>query len=587
VTLTATATDPDNTSSCGLNQALNYQWSLQAAPAGSTASFARGAGGPTATFTPDVTGAYTFDVVVSDTTGRSATMTTTVNAGTCSPPVAKIGVQSPLTLASASTVGPFTLLKDAVLWFDGSSSTASSCMPAGTTVQYSWSPVSLPPGAPGNGGLNSSNIVNPSTGALSAPGRYVYQLVVSDAAGVSAPATLTVDIQGTVPGTTVGIGNVSVSMALDPTTGRPAYAYYDQTQNAVSVAFCTANCNTTSATFRIETVASSLGSLSAGQLPMRGVSFAFTSAGTAEVAYYEQSKCTFAFAWRNGSGSWTTKDLVASPGTMCGNDGLGGGGAFNNSFGRDLSLALRNDDLPGIAFLLHNRITNSDSLQYVECTDVATKCQTASPQFGAAQTATASNGQRVGYMPSLKFSSQNQPRVATYNRDLAVLQYSFCDAACATAGWPAANTVSADNNVLSGDVGRLPSLALNATDNPRISYTDAQNNRVGYALCDGNCGAQGSWTQQVVDQNQGDFTSLALDAQGTPYIAYTDAPNGGGALMLAILQNQQWTRLTVDSSHSYFYTSIVLTAGPIAHIAYGDGTIGNRQTKSYFSAFGL
>lgn len=578
--LSATASDPDNATGCALGQVLTHAWTLTSAPAGSVAVLTS-RNQPSIVFTPDLAGDYTVSVVVGDGTGRSTTRALAFTVAPCSPVVARIAALSPLPSSASTSLGPISVFRDDSVQFDGSASTASSCAPANTALTYEWRAISLPEGGATNGALNSTTVVNPTAGPLGATGAYAYELKVSDGI-TSSTATARLRVQGAVPGALVDSGNAGISVASDPVTGRSAVAYLDWQVRSVKVALCTAGCDTASATWTIETLATNIGVLTAGPVQQRPVSLAYTSAGTLVAAYYLPGRCTFAFGWRSSTGVWTTREVVASPGFTCGTDGLGSG----SSFGRDLSMALRADDLPGFAFLVHDGISGKDHLQYVECSDLATKCLTAAPTFTTRQTVDAGNDLR-GYQPSLRYASNNGPRVASYHRDDTNLHYSACDAGCTTAAWAAGATVHADENRLAGDVGRMPSLALTAGDQPRIAYTNQSDGRLSFAQCTSNCLTPGSWLRETVDGNQGDYASLALDGSGRPHIAYTDQPNGGGSLKVAQRQGNAWSLFRIDNTGSYFYTSLSIGASGALRIAYGDGSIANRANGLYYTAVGL
>jgi hypothetical protein len=67
-----------------------------------------------------------------------------------------------------------------------------------------------------------------------------------------------------------------------------------------------------------------------------------------------------------------------------------------------------------------------------------------------------------------------------------------------------------------GDVGQYPSLVLDGSGIPHISYRDATQNSLEYAVLSGT-----TWPTSTVDINVGGSSSLALDSSDNPHIAYT------------------------------------------------------------------
>lgn len=153
--------------------------------------------------------------------------------------------------------------------------------------------------------------------------------------------------------------------------------------------------------------------------------------------------------------------------------------------------------------------------------------------------------QRVGKHASMDFGanfdtaldSQGVLHAAWYDYRVGRLLYATRD----TQGlWSDAIVVDA-----SGDVGAMPSVAVDLTGKPGIAYFDLTNTGVKYAGY-----SNGAWSNVMIesDKHVGANPSLGFDIDGNAYIAYYK--RSGGNLRLATLDRDAgtWGRLTVDGA---------------------------------------
>ena len=150
---------------------LSYKWTMTARPQGSNAAVSR-ATAAQPTFTPDLAGAYTFSLIVSDGVVDSETSVTSVVAVT---PAATI----------TATVGAAqnNVIAGTQVTLSGAASVPGA--------SFSWAVTSAPPGV--SVMLSSPTVAGP-TFVPPAAGTYVFSLVVSRGTAVSPAATTTVSV---------------------------------------------------------------------------------------------------------------------------------------------------------------------------------------------------------------------------------------------------------------------------------------------------------------------------------------------------------------------------------------------------------
>lgn len=132
-----------------------------------------------------------------------------------------------------------------------------------------------------------------------------------------------------------------------------------------------------------------------------------------------------------------------------------------------------------------------------------------------------------------------------------------------------------------GDVGKQPSLTLDAAGNPVVSYYDATNTDLKVLRCgDMNCGSGNVLTRIERDDDRGEFSSLTLPASDEPVISYYDRTEG--ALGLIYCQNPSCsshvdgvvTAATADEGRA---TSMALNSSGLPVVAFYDFTNGDLR----------
>ncbi len=197
VTLGAVVDDADNKPPCNLNAACFYQWWLTAVPAGSKAKLSS-ASAQNPSFTPDVVGGYTVQLVVTDPKGHKSPIgEQQVFATTCgnSPPNALVSELVPNAAGPQANLVGAPVALNTVIQLQAALAPANdpdngAMCNAGQTLSAKWAITEQPDAS--NIKLNDAGISNPSFTPIEA-GKYVVTLTVTDSTGLSSNTTFTVN----------------------------------------------------------------------------------------------------------------------------------------------------------------------------------------------------------------------------------------------------------------------------------------------------------------------------------------------------------------------------------------------------------
>lgn len=176
------ANDPATATTCSAGVApFSYSWSLVGQPSGSAAQL-NSSTSATPSFSGDLPGTYTVQLVVADAAGnKSAPQTESIALGSCTAPVTIGSIAVPATvvtgqpvLLGATVVDPNQTLPDG--------GPNSVCTGSYLPLSYAWTLVAQPSGSKAT--LNNPTAAAPSlVPDVGGAGQYVVQLVVTDAAG--------------------------------------------------------------------------------------------------------------------------------------------------------------------------------------------------------------------------------------------------------------------------------------------------------------------------------------------------------------------------------------------------------------------
>ena len=205
-----------NPNTCtGVTITNNYQWALFAKPTGSNAVLSN-IYSAQPTFVADVAGVYQLSVQVTDTLGNKSPV------GYMTVPTSACGIQPPRILSLVPPAGPLGVGGNASLSAvislpdNQNNPTGSNYCPIrfSKSFNYSWSIIGAPLG--GNGTLSNTISAAPSFNAGTVAGNYVVRLIVTDSAGLSTSATVSV-VVSTCAGLASTLSPIVVT-ATDPQT---------------------------------------------------------------------------------------------------------------------------------------------------------------------------------------------------------------------------------------------------------------------------------------------------------------------------------------------------------------------------------
>ena len=289
---------------------------------------------------------------------------------------------------------------------------------------------------------------------------------------------------------TIGDVGSNTSSVLDA-AGHPVVSYFDLDNWDLKVI----HCNDPNCAGGDESITSPD---TVGQVGLR-TSLALDSNGNPVVSYLDWTNWDLKVLHCNDPNCAGGDESITSP------DTVGNVGVYT-------SLALDGNGNPVVSYF----DWTNDDLKVLHCNDP--NCA------GGDESVTSPDSVgRVGLFPSLTLDGSGNPVVSYWdqsNKDLKVLHCN--DPNCAGGG---ESITSPDT---AGNVGFVPSLTLDGSGNPVVSYYDYSNGDLKVLHCnDPNCAGGGeSITSTDTAGDVGNSSSLELDSSGNPVVSYYDATNG-------------------------------------------------------------
>ena len=169
----------------------------------------------------------------------------------------------------------------------------------------------------------------------------------------------------------------------------------------------------------------------------------------------------------------------------------------------------------------------------------------------------------TGMFATIALDASDAPRIAYYDREGEELKYAYRDGSWHTEAITAANWCD--------EVG-ASSLALDGTGRPHIVYCGPTGD-LRYTWHDGS-----DWQTEQVAADTVDFPTLALDAAGRPHISYYD--NANAYLKYAYHDGITWQFTTLGARSSR--TSLVLDAQDHPHISTGPDSLYPGSVRYFY-----
>jgi hypothetical protein len=320
-------------------------------------------------------------------------------------------------------------------------------------------------------------------------------------------------------------------------------------------------------------------------------SLAFDRSGSFQIAYYNASRRTLQYAFREKQDQKWSRMAVASEGGMyvslvddaqglphmTFNSPLKAGLQYAHWDGKKWHLEVVDNVATQFATSIQLDASGNPHVTYFQLTHMSgnkvgngngQRLKYAYSDGTTWFTKTVALRPRQGLFNTLIIDTANVPHVAFAQS--GHLQYATWDGSA----W---QDEDVDSTSVSDEAAGLGlSLALDSAGDPQLTYFDATKRTLKYAYR-----KAGVWKTEVVEDLSGtprypDSTSLKLDAKNQPRVAYYDS--GSGVLKYAVRDGEKWAVEIVDRKGVVgLYPSLCLDAKGEPYISYYDST--NKQLR--------